>query len=117
MKNKISLNGLYLLFLGALSSLSLPPYNLFWINFFTFSLFFIILFKKLKITQDSKIYFLYGWIFGFGFFVTNLYWISISLTFDNNFKFLIPFTVILIPSLLAIFYGLITYFFFIFKLR
>ena len=34
-----------------------------------------------------KIFFLYGWIFGFGYFVTNLYWISISLTFDQSFKF------------------------------
>ena len=28
-----------------------------------------------------------GWLFGFGYFLTNLYWISISLTFDQNFKF------------------------------
>jgi apolipoprotein N-acyltransferase len=33
------------------------------------------------------------------------YWISISLTFDQNFKFLIPITIILIPAFLAIFYG------------
>ena len=94
-----------------LSSLSLSPFNLFIINFFTFSSLYFFLSKKLKQKQNMKIFFLYGWIFGFGYFVTNLYWISISLTFDQSFKFLIPFTLVLIPSFLALFYGLIFYFF------
>ena len=94
-----------------LSSLSLSPFNLFVINFFTFSSLYFFLSKKLKQKQNMKIFFLYGWIFGFGYFVTNLYWISISLTFDQSFKFLIPFTLVLIPSFLALFYGLISYFF------
>ncbi len=94
-----------------LSSLSLSPFNLFIINFFTFSSLYFFLSKKLKQKQNIKIFFLYGWIFGFGYFVTNLYWISISLTFDQSFKFLIPFTLVLIPSFLALFYGLIFYFF------
>ena len=97
------------------TSLSLPPYNYLVINFFTFSLFFIFLIKKLSQHKNKKFFFIYGWLFGFGYFITNLYWISISLTFDQNFKFLIPLTVILIPSFLAIFYGLISYFFIIFK--
>ena len=47
-----------------------------------------------------------------------LYWISISLTFDQNFKFLIPITLlILIPAFLAIFYGLITFIFIISKTK
>ncbi len=65
--------------------------------------------------NNAKFFFIYGWLFGFGYFVTNLYWISISLTFDQNFKNLIPLTVILIPSFLAIFYGLVSYLFIIFK--
>jgi len=48
-----------------------------------------LIFKKLKTYKNKKIFFLYGWLFGFGYFVSNLYWISISLTFDQNFKFLI----------------------------
>ena len=87
-----------------LTSLSLPPLNYFFINFFTFSLFFIFLTKKFNQHSNKKFFFVYGWLFGFGYFVTNLYWISISLTFDQNFKFLIPFTIILIPSFLGIFY-------------
>ena len=43
-----------------------------------------------------------------------MYWISISLTFDQTFKFLIPLAIILVPSFLAVFYGLITYLFSIF---
>ena len=49
------------------------------------------------------------------FFLSSLYWISISLTFDQNFKFLIPITIILIPAFLGIFYGLITLCFIISK--
>ena len=105
----------FLIILGAASSLSLPPYNYLIINFFTFSAFFIFLFKKSKITQSKKLFFFYGWLFGFGYFLSSLYWISISLTFDQNFKFLIPITIILIPSFLGIFYGLFTFCFIISK--
>ena len=105
----------FLIILGAVSSLSLPPYNYLIINFFTFSAFFIFLFKKSKITQSKKHFFIYGWLFGFGYFLSSLYWISISLTFDQNFKFLIPITLILIPSFLGIFYGLVTFCFIISK--
>ena len=97
------------------TSLSLPPYNYFIINFFTFSLFFLFLIKKMNQHSNKKTFFFYGWLFGFGYFFTNLYWISISLSFDQNFKFLIPLTVILIPSFLAIFYGLVSYFLIFFK--
>ena len=99
------------------TSISLPPFNYFIINFFTFTLFFLFLVKKSYKHNDKKFFFFYGWLFGFGYFITNLYWISISLTFDQNFKFLIPFTIILIPTFLAIFYGLISYFFIIFKTK
>ncbi len=98
-----------------ISSLSLTPFNFFIINFFTFSLLYLFLCKKLEQKINARISFLYGWAFGFGYFVSNLYWISISLTFDQNLKFLIPFTLILIPSFLALFYGLISYFFVVLK--
>jgi len=105
------LSSVYIVFLGAVSSYSLPPYNYFIINFITFSLFFIFLFNKKKKSFDNKAFFKYGWYFGFGYFLFSLYWIAISLTFDQNFKFLIPIVIILIPSFLAIFYGIITYLF------
>ena len=105
------LNCLYIFFLGAISSYSLPPYNNYIINFITFSLFFIFVFNTRKKTRHNKFFFNYGWYFGFGYFLFSLYWIVISLTFDQNFKFLIPVAIILLPAFLAIFYGLITYLF------
>ena len=115
MKNKFYIELIYLILLGVLTSLSLPPFNYVVINFLTFSLFYIFLIKKIEFYKNKKIFFLYGWFFGFGYFVSNLYWISISLTFDQSFKFLIPFTIILIPSLLALFYALVAYLFAVLK--
>jgi len=111
---KNSLNSIYLIFLGTISAFSLPPYNYFIINFISFSLFFIFIFNKRKTLFNNISFFKYGWFFGFGYFLSGLYWISISLTFDQTFRFLIPFAVILIPAFLAIFYGLITYLFSVF---
>jgi apolipoprotein N-acyltransferase len=108
------LNYFYVFSLGAISSYSLPPYNYFIINFITFSLFFIFLFNKKKQILKNKSFFKYGWCFGFGYFLFSLYWIVISLTFDQSFRFLIPIAIILLPAFLAIFYGLITYLFSIF---
>ena len=111
MLKKNFLNYLYIIFLGALSSYSLPPYNYFIINFITFSLFFIFIFNKKKRTPSNKYFFQYGWCFGFGYFLFSLYWIVISLTFDQSFKFLIPIAIVLLPTFLALFYALITYLF------
>ena len=111
MKNKFYIELIFLFLLGVLTSLSLPPFNYVVINFLTFSLFYIFLIKKIESYKNKKIFFLYGWLFGFGYFVSNLYWIYISLTFDQNFKFLIPFSIVLIPSFLALFYALISYLF------
>ena len=108
-------NLLYIFFLGAISAFSLPPYNYFIINFITFSLFFIFLFKK-KIKNDES-FFKYGWFFGFGYFLFSLYWVAISLTFDESFKYLIPLAILLLPALLGIFYGLVSYLFSIFYSR
>ena len=106
---------LYIFLLGVFSTFSLPPYNYFIINFITFSLFFIFLVKQKKYIKKKFNYFKYGWLFGFGYFLLSLYWITIALTFDVNFKFLIPFALFLIPSFLAIFYGIALYFFSFFK--
>tara|TARA_A100001011_G_scaffold346795_1_gene383434 strand:- start:32 stop:1378 length:1347 start_codon:yes stop_codon:yes gene_type:complete len=47
-------------------------------------------------------------MFGFGYFISNLYWITNSLTFEESFKPLIPFALILVPLFLGAFYGLAT---------
>ncbi len=117
MKNKTYLEFLFLIILGGLTSLSLPPYNYLLINFITIGLFFIYIFQKKKSLTKKKYSFIYGWLFGFGYFLTNLYWITISLTFEENFRFLVPFVLILIPLFFGIFYGLATYCFFMINIK
>ena len=94
------------LLLGILTSFSLPPYNFVFINFLTLPLLLYILVNYVDRKATS---FFVGWVFGFGYFISNLYWITNSLTFDVNFKFIIPFALILIPLFLGIFYGLVTF--------
>jgi len=106
---------IFLIFLGGATSLSLPPFNYFIINFLTFTLLFLFLVKKSESQKNVIYFFLYGWLFGFGYFASSLYWISISLTFDQSFKYLIPITIILIPAFLGLFYGFITFCFIIIK--
>ena len=93
-------------FLGILSSFSLPPYNFIILNFFTFP---TLLYLIINYYKKKFFYFSVGWIFGFGYFLSNIYWITNSLTFDENLKPLIPVTIIVIPLFLGLFYGLAAY--------
>ena len=100
---KIYLEKLYILILGVITSFSLPPYNYWFLNFLTFSLLFIFLLKHKY--KNIKSFIIFGYLFGFGFFVSNIYWIPFSLTYDENFVFLIPLAIILIPAILSVFYA------------
>tara|TARA_B100000989_G_scaffold33594_1_gene21466 strand:- start:1801 stop:3324 length:1524 start_codon:yes stop_codon:yes gene_type:complete len=102
--NKKFIKIIILLILGISSSFSLPPYNYFFINFFTFPFLFYVLVHNLKYNTINT--FFSGWLFGFGYFSSNLYWISNSLRFDENFENLIIMSVLLIPFFLSFFYGL-----------
>ena len=94
--------------LGVITSFSLPPYNFLAINFLTFPLllFFLIEIRK---KNSSLLNFIIGWLFGIGYFFSNIYWIVYALTFEDMFKPFIPIALILIPSFLGLFYGLITF--------
>ncbi len=101
--------------LGLLSVFSFQPYNFTLINFFLFPILFLLLVyvkKKSKSVYRKKPYhknlFVLGFTFGFGFYLSGIFWITNSLTFDPSFKFLIPFALILIPLFLGIFMGLTT---------
>ena len=101
-------------FLGLFTSFSLPPYNFLIINFFTFpALLLFVIYNFEKKWTSFKI----GWIFGFGYFISNLYWITYSLTFDVIFEPLIPLALIIIPLFLGTFYGLGTLICSFFKLE
>ena len=88
--------------LGLFTSFSLPPYNLLIINFITFPILFLFVLNN---KRSNWISFKIGWLFGFGYFVSNLYWITYSLTHEEIFKPLIPFAIIIIPLFLGLFYG------------
>ena len=117
MKKKFILETLFIISLGSLTSLSLPPLNLFFINFLTFSSFFIFLMKKMNKKISKRFFFYYGWLFGFGYFFTNLYWITIALTFDKDFSFFIPLALVLIPLFLGLFYALAIFIFYMFNFK
>ena len=99
------LQSLYFFTLGILTSFSLPPYNFWIINFFTFSFIVILLFKNLE-KNSLKTFFFYGYFFGFGYFLFSLYWVPFSLSHDENFKSLIPLATFIIPAFLSIFYAI-----------
>ena len=94
--------------LGGVTSFSLPPYNFLYINFFTFPALLFILIKIQKKPNSIWLNFNIGWLFGIGYFLSNIYWIIYSLTFEDIFKPFIPFALILIPSFLGLFYGVAT---------
>ena len=101
--------------LGLFTSFSLPPYNFLVINFITFPVLLFLLIYNYK--KSKWISFKIGWLFGFGYFISNLYWIANSLTFEEIFKPLIPFALIIIPLFLGIFYGFGTLFCSFFNLK
>ena len=101
--------------LGCLTVLSFKPFNFIFINFLVLPLFFYLIVyikKKSKGTYRKKPFkknlFIYGTSFGFGYFLSGIHWISHSLTFDENFKILIPLGFILIPLFLSLFFSIFT---------
>ncbi len=101
--------------LGLLTVFSFQPFNLSFINFLLLPIFFLLVVyvrKKSKNVYRKKPYrknlFLMGLGFGFGFYLSGIFWIAYSLTFDESFKNLIPFAVVLIPLFLSLFIGLTT---------
>jgi apolipoprotein N-acyltransferase len=99
--------------LGALTVFSFQPFNFSYINFLILPAIFLLTTyakKKSKNTYRKKPYlinlFFIGYLFGIGFFLSGIHWISYSLTFDENFKFLIPLAIIGLPIFLGIFFGL-----------
>ena len=100
-------------FFGSVSVLSFEPFNLTIVNFITLPLLFYFIVhinKKSKSVYRKKPYkknlFIFGLLFGFGFYFCGVSWITNSLTFDDNFRVLIPFALILIPLFLSLFTAL-----------
>ncbi len=99
---------------GLFTVLSFQPFNFSFINFFILPfLFYLIVYinKKSRSVYRKKPYkknlFIFGTCFGFGFYLSGIHWITNSLTFDENFKILIPFGLILIPLALSLFFSVV----------
>ena len=108
---------LYLLpfFIGSLTVFSFQPFNFTIINFIILPVFFyfiVFIKKKSQNIYRKKPYkinlFIFGTAFGFGFYLSGIHWITYSLTFEENFKILIPFGLILIPLFLSLFFSIVT---------
>ena len=101
--------------IGLLSVFSFQPFNITLINFLILPIFFyltVYINKKSKSTFRKKPYkknlFTFGFLFGFGFYLSGISWITNSLTFDENFNILIPFAFILVPLFLSFYLGFVT---------
>ncbi len=98
--------------LGSITILTFQPFNFTIINLIIFPFFYFLLIyinKKSKSVYRKKPYkkniFIFGFVFGFGFYLSGISWITNALTFDENFTILIPFALILIPMFLSLFLG------------
>ena len=96
--------------LGSLTVFTFQPFNIFFINFLILPLFFYLIIYIKKKSQSifrkkpfRKNLFIFGTSFGFGYYLSGIHWITNSLTFDDTFKILIPFGLILIPLFLSLF--------------
>jgi apolipoprotein N-acyltransferase len=87
---------------GALCSLAFAPFHFFVAAVFSLSIFYFLLEKKIT----RKEVFLLGFCYGFSYFLSGVYWIANSLLVDEQFFWLIPFALTLIPAALAVYFGL-----------
>jgi len=86
--------------LGALSSLAMPPFCAVILLFLIFPIM-IYLFVN---ADSNKKAFIYGWLYGLGYFSFGLYWISNAI--KDDFPYLVPLAILGIPVILAIYTGL-----------
>lgn len=100
--NKIS-KPLYLLFLGILTGLALPPFNFFFLLPFTIA-------SVIRLTDFCKSWkqaFWVGFWFNLGFYLSSLYWVSFAVLHEAAFVWLFPFALIGIPIVLSLFNALL----------
>ena len=93
---------LKLFLIGGISTFSLPPFSI-------FPLIFILGYgiHIINNVNSLKKIFYSGWFLGFGWFSFGLYWIGSAFLVSNTYQvFLMPLAVIILPSVLAVFWGL-----------
>ncbi|MCE2686966.1 MAG: apolipoprotein N-acyltransferase [Rickettsiales bacterium] len=108
-KVSILKNKLFLAFLiGLISAISFAPIDFFPTIIISVASLFLLINNSNSNIKSFKI----GFFYGFGYFLSGIYWVSISLLVDPlKFGWLIPFALIIIPSILAINFALMTLFY------
>jgi apolipoprotein N-acyltransferase len=93
---------------GALTTLALPPFNLWPLPFLTFPvLVWLIDGSAAGRLGGSVTAAVAGWWFGFGYFLSGIYWVGHAFLVEaKTFGWLLPFAVILLPAYLALFTAL-----------
>lgn len=93
---------------GCLTVLALPPFQFWFVPFFTFSIF-VLLLDGLSAETPWRAFrsgAAIGWFFGFGYFVLGLYWIGSAFLVEAEiFAWLMPFAVSIMPAGLALFFA------------
>ncbi len=95
---------------GALSALAMPPFDQFWVLFITLPVL-VWLIDSTSADPGRGVYarlkpsFNTGWWFAFGYFVAGLWWIGTALLVDDRFLWMMPFAVLGIPAILALFWA------------
>ena len=94
--------------LGILLSFSFEPFKLPFMSVIAVGMFFLVndyIYQNLQ--NKKKIFFLTGLLFGFGFFISSINWISNSiLQFNADLYYLIPVPLLILPLALSVFYAL-----------
>lgn len=92
---------------GATAALAFAPLYLFLFAVISISGFFLLC--EAEANANYKKTFLLGFSYGYGYFLSSLYWIANSLLIDaEKFGWLIPFALIFIPGALAVYFGVFT---------
>ncbi|NDV86390.1 apolipoprotein N-acyltransferase [Aurantimonas aggregata] len=96
---------------GALATLALPPFNFPAVGFISFPLL-VWLIDGAAFDPSRSLprrllpVFATGWLFGFGYFVADLWWLGAAMLVDAaEFAVFIPLAVLGLPAILAIYYG------------
>ena len=97
---------------GAIAVLSLAPFDFFAVGFVSFPILVWLLDgatvdRPARLLRRLRPAFAIGWWFGFGYFVCGLWWVGGAVLVDaDEFAWALPIAIVLLPALLAVFYGL-----------
>ena len=99
---------------GALSVLAQAPYDFFAVCFISFPVLVWLLDgatveRPARFLRRLRPAFAVGWWFGFGYFVAGLWWVGGAMLVEaDSFAWAVPIAVIVLPAILAVFYGAAT---------